>query len=262
MKIFTKNFTLLTALWLWSLPAPAAVLLESAMIEENSAKPGELYQGVIVLRNSDKVSAEARVYQTDYSFSADGRNHFGEPGKIKRSNAKWLQLGQGQFSVPPQSLLKVHYQIRVPDDATLTGSYWSMLMVEPMAMSSPEGAAQMTQKMRFAVQVITQIGTTGKRELAFIEPNILEKNGTPLFTVDIKNTGERSLQPKISLELYDQHGAPLNKLEGSKLLLYPSTSGRFQIELHGVPPGKYRALVVADAGGDDLFGSQFEVRIP
>jgi hypothetical protein len=272
MKIFTKKLSLLlsllTALWLWSVPTfvSAAVVVTSSMTQENTAQPGEIYQGVIELKNNAKVSAAAKVYQTDYSFSADGRsNSFGEAGKMKRSNANWLQLSQGQFTVPPQSALKVNYQIRVPDDATLTGSYWSMLMVEqvpdPMVKNS-EASAQMTQKMRYAVQVITQIGTTGTGELAFIEPKVLKNNGNPLFTVDIKNTGERLLRPTISLELYNQQGTSLSKLEGSKFLLYHNTSRRFNINLKDVPSGKYTGLVVADAGGNDLFGAQMEILIP
>jgi hypothetical protein len=266
MKIFTKNLSLLMALWLCaSASVSAAVVLTSSMTQKNTAQPGDIYQGVIELSNSAKVSAAAKVYQTDYSFSADGKNKFGEAGKMKRSNAKWLQLSQGQFTVPPQSALKVNYQIRVPDDATLAGSYWSMLMVEqvpdPMVKNS-EASAQMTQKMRYAVQVITQIGTTGTGALAFIEPKVVKKNGSPVFTVDINNTGERLLRPTISLELYNQQGSALNKLEGSTLRLYPNTSGRFEIDLKGVPPGKYTGLVVADAGGNDLFGAQLEVLIP
>jgi hypothetical protein len=262
MKVFTKKFPLLTALWLCaSVSVSAAVVVTSSMTQENTAQPGEIYQGVIELRNSAKISAAAKVYQTDYSFSADGSNSFGEAGKMKRSNAKWLQLSQGQFTVPPKSVLTVNYQIRVPDDATLTGSYWSMLMVEQIAKRS-EASAQMTQNMRYAVQVITQIGTTGTGALAFIEPKVVKKNGAALFTVDINNTGERLLRPHISLELYNQQGSALGKLKGSKLLLYPNTSGRFEIDLKGLPPGKYTGLVVADAGGNDLFGAQLEVLIP
>ena len=248
------------ALWLFaSVSVSAAVVVESSMTQENRVQPGDIYQGIIKLRNSAKVSAEAKVYQTDYSFSADGRNSYGEAGKMKRSNAKWLQLSQGQFTVPPRSVLTVNYQIRVPDDATLTGSYWSMLMVEQV---SSKASGKMLQKMRYAVQVITHIGTTGTGELVFIEPKVLKKNGDALFSVDIKNTGERLLRPQLSLELYNQQGVALSKLEGSKLRLYPNTSGRFNIDLKGVPSGKYTGLVVADAGGDDLFGAQLEVLIP
>jgi hypothetical protein len=251
------------ALWLWaSAPVSAAVMLTSSMTQEDTAQPGEIYQGVMVLSNSAKVSAAAKVYQTDYSFSADGKNKFGEAGKMKRSNAKWLQLSQGQFTVPPKSALTVNYQIRVPDDATLTGTYWSMLMVEQIVNSSSKGSAQMSQKMRYAVQVITKIGTTGTGELAFIEPKVVKKSGSPVFTVDINNTGERLLRPQLSLELYNQQGSALSKLEGSTLRLYPNTSGRFEIDLEGISPGKYTGLVVADAGGDDLFGAQLEVLIP
>jgi hypothetical protein len=251
------------ALWLCaSISVAAAVVVTSSMTQENTAQPGEIYQGVMVLSNSANVSAAAKVYQTDYSFSADGSNSFGEAGKMKRSNAKWLQLSQGQFTVPPKSVLKVNYQIRVPDDATLTGSYWSMLMVEQIVNNSSQASENMTQKMRYAVQVITQIGTTGTGELAFIEPKVVKQNGATLFTVDIKNTGERLLRPQISLELYNQQGSALSKLEGSNLRLYPNTSGRFEIDLKGVPPGKYTGLVVVDAGGNDLFGSQLEVLIP
>ena len=72
------------------------------MTQERQAKPGETYRGTIVLRNTGAAPAEAKVYQTDYSFAADGSNLYGAPGRLPRSNANWISLSRELVTIPAE----------------------------------------------------------------------------------------------------------------------------------------------------------------
>ncbi len=248
----------------------AGVYLNSDMTQEKVVRAGESYRGTIVLKNTDDTPAEAKVYQTDYSYAADGTSLYGEPGRLPRSNAKWISLSREVVTVQPKGTERIDFEVTVPGGkaAGLAGSYWSMIMVEPITKESresaaavPQGTVQVSQSMRYGVQVVTQIGKTGTTNLTFANPQLVNKEGKRLFAIDVTNTGERSLRPGLWLELYTETGNPVGKFQGEARRLHPSTSVQFLIDLGQTPNGKYLGLVVADGTGDNLYGANVELEI-
>jgi hypothetical protein len=245
--------------------ASAGVAPQNETTQVRTARPGDVYRGTIVLQNSGQSPATVKVYQTDYAFTADGRNYFGEAGKLPRSNAPWLRLSQEQISIGPGAKSRVEYEVRVPDDGKLVGTYWSALMVEELSAlesgAAQSGEAQLRQSIRYAVQVITEIGDSGKLEIAFSQARLTTENGKRWFWVDLTNTGERWLRSELLLELHDAQGRPAGKFSAGRFRTFPDTSMRSRIDLTAVPPGKYLALLVADGGRNDLFGTEIELDI-
>jgi len=243
----------------------AGVSVTSGLTYEKKAQAGKTYQGIIQLRNTGEDPQEVKIYQTDYLFFCDGRNIYGEPGKDPRSNADWITFSPHRLTIPPKGTSQVNYTLEVPDNETLTGTYWSMIMIEGISSSSPEAARQekdkitfgISQVIRYGAQMVTQIGDTGARKLKFLKTRILKEDKERILQLDIENIGERLLRPALWVELYDEKGKSVGKFEGGKLGVYPTTSVRFRIDLSRVPKGKYKALVVADCGGDDLFGATY-----
>ena len=74
--------------------------------------------------------------------------------------------------------------------------------------------------------------------------------------VDIENTGQRWLRPYLWAELYDDTGRYIGRFENGRKRIYPGTSVRYKVDLSDVPKGIYKALVVADCGGDYVFGAE------
>lgn len=244
--------------------------IEGSLYQQKTTEPGAVYRGTIAIRNTGKTPVQTKLYRTDYTFAADGSNQYGEPGLLPRSNGRWVRLSQEQLTIPAEGVASVRYEVTVPVDATLKGSYWSMIMIEPLAAaeSPDQGAlrkgqarAALTAVTRYGVQLASDIGNTGKAQLRFDNPRLLQDKRGKLLAVDVGNTGERSLNPQISLELQAAEGAAVRKITGSRQRLYPDSSARFQLDISAVPAGAYRALVTADAGGDDVFGSQFDLTI-
>ena len=243
----------------------AGVSVTSGLTYEKEADPGGTYKGVIQLRNNGEAPQEVKIYQTDYLFYSDGRNIYGDPGKDPRSNADWITFSPRRLTIPPKDIANIDYIVQVPDNKTLVGTYWSMLMVEGISSSSPEAVKQkkdkitfaISQVMRYGAQMITQIGDTGDRKLKFAKTKLLKADGKRILQIDMENTGQRWLKPALWAELYNEKGISAGKFKGGKSRIYPGTSVRFRIDLSRVPKGKYKALVVADCGGDTLFGATY-----
>jgi hypothetical protein len=249
----------------------AQVVIISEAVVERRADPGESYTGVIQLRNSTTQPQDARIYQTDYMFYADGRNIFGVAGSVPRSNARWLTFTPDYVTVPAGQTIPVQYSVTVPKGGSpLVGTFWSMLMVETVA----PGSAQSVQRAgadprlglrtttRYGTQIVTHLASTGRMELAFanvaVAPSRAGSDAT--LSLDVTNAGDRGARARMTLELYDSAGQLVAKREQQRGLLFPGTSLRQEFKLGTLRSGTYKAMVLADAGGDEIFAGEYDVR--
>jgi hypothetical protein len=259
----TLRPTILVLLLLPAMPSFSNLGISGSLGRPYEVSPGKTYEGTIEVTNPDASAQEIKLYQTDYSFSADGSIVYGEPGRLPRSNARWITVSPQRVTIPAGEGATIHYTIQVPPDDTLRGTYWSIIMVEPVAPGSPESGSYDPTKvtvgirevLRYGVQIETTRGSTGSRNLRFSQVLLQADTGSRLLVVDLENTGERSLQPSLWAELYDGQGGFVGRFDGGAHRLYPGTAARFRVELRGVSNATYKALIVADCGGDDVFGA-------
>src|SRR5205823_1547653 len=145
----------------------AQVSLLSSTVEEHEAKIGETYTGRMVLSNPSNAPQTVRIYQTDYTFAANGTSNYADPNTLPRSNASWVTPQASRVTVPARQELTVPYSVKVPASDSLKGTYWSMIMIEA-AEQSPTASSGNNQVgigsiIRYGIQVATHIGTTGTR---------------------------------------------------------------------------------------------------
>jgi hypothetical protein len=255
-------------------PAWAQLSVIGELSQDRDARPGEKYEGLIIVKNDTDEPQEAKVYQTDYLFYFNGTNDYGEPGTMPRSNARWVTFSPASLIVPPQSSVSVNYTVTVPADIKgepVAGSYWSMLMVEGIGKGSAEstlppdpGKTQMgiQQTIRYGIQLATHIAQTGVKKISFLNAQLVTKDDGGMFLqVDIENTGNLGIRPEVYVELFNAGGTSVGKYEGNRFRMYPGTSVRQMINLSKAPRGEFRALVVVDTGGDDVFGAQYTIKL-
>jgi hypothetical protein len=253
--------------------ARAQISVVGNQVMETQARPGERYSGVIVLRNDTAEPQEAKVYQTDYESHANGTTIYGQPGSGRRSNARWISFSPSHVKIPGGQRAEVRYTAAVPPSgaAELTGSYWSMIMVEGIPRGSAESARSVpgakkvqvavVSRIRYAVQLVTHIGGGGPGKVQFAEAKVLaDKSGRKTLQFDLVNTGERAYHPAISVEVYSESGKQVRALKQVREITYPGSSLRQSFDLAVLPSGTYKALVVVDAGGSDVFGAQLKLK--
>ncbi|MGQ9729936.1 MAG: FxLYD domain-containing protein [Candidatus Zipacnadales bacterium] len=247
----------------------AQIIVVGGLTREATVQPGTTLEGKILLTNTGNQPRQVKVYQTDYWFTADGSTHYDECGSVPRSNGRWITVTPTQLTVPADSTEAVNYVIHVPQDPALVGTYWSMVMVEPLSEDAPEVAGLTGDQpavairtiMRYGIQIITDLGTTGERSVKFLAKELTAVESRYFLNVDVENTGQRRLAPVVWAELFDAEGASVGRFEAQRQRLYPGCSARFPIELTGVPAGTYNALIVADNGDTDVFGVQAKIEL-
>jgi hypothetical protein len=262
----------LSASLLALVPAAAQVSVEGNTVREQRAQPGETYSSVFSVVNASAEPQQAKVYQTDYLTNAAGTNTYGSAGTSPRSNGAWVTVAPSTLVLPPHSSREVTISVTVPADRSLSGSYWSMVMVEGVPRGSAESTlpggttrqvqAAVVTHIRYAVQVITQVGATTKPVATFEAPAVRNvSDGTKELQVDVANSGIRSFAPAFTLEVYAPDGTRVTRAEASREILYPGTSLRQRFRLGALAAGTYRALVTLDAGDDTVFGAQYTLKL-
>jgi hypothetical protein len=262
----------------------AGISIMGELAQEKTLQPGEKFEGTINLKNTGQTARQVNVYQTDYLFYADGTNVYGDLGTTPRSNASWLSVGPSRLTILPDEKASVYYTVQVPEpkqlasvnnnmqiteNSELIGTYWSMVMIEPVPEMGPQsiedeaGKVKMgiQTRIRYGIQIITNIGDTGTRKIEFQNKKLFSQDGKTILQMDIANVGQRWLSPKVWAELYNQEGKNLGRFESDKKRIYPGCSVRHKIELTDIPPGKYQTLIVADNGDDCVFGAKYDFEI-
>jgi hypothetical protein len=249
--------------------AAAQIVVTSGAVAEHQAAPGESWQGTIRLRNPTGQPHEARIYLSDYAFQADGSTTYAAPGTAARSSAAWATVSPSRVTVPAGGEATVAYTVAVPAGRPLAGTFWSMVMVEtapdePTAALPREGRVRVGVRtaMRYGVQLATTIRGTGAASAAFASPQAqAAAGGHRTLRFDVLNDGDLAYRPHVRLELFDADGAPRGRWEAERGLLYPGTSLRQSFDLGALPAGTYQALVVADAGGESVFGARYRLTL-
>lgn len=260
---------LATAGTLAAIPCAAAaqVVVTSSAVLERQADAGERYEGRIELTNSSSTQQEARLYKTDYTATADGRVSYEPAASRGRSNASWVTLSTPAVTLPPGGRTTVTYVVTVPAGQQLSGTYWSMIMVEGVdraaeaaAASGAKAAVAIRTALRYGVQVATHVGADSKVLVAFDSVRAASEGQQRALSYDFVNTGERATRLRMSVELFGADGRPVRRLEQQRGLLYPGNSARQRFDFGALPAGTYTAIVTADAGSDEMIGAQYTLR--
>lgn len=248
--------------------AAAQLAVMGANVQEQVSPPGGSYTGTILIRNTSSEPQAARIYQTDYQFKADGSSAFDAPGSRPRSNAQWVATSGSQVTVPPGATVPVQYTVTVPADASLSGTYWSVIMVEGIqagvlpTVPAARRTLGLVPVIRYAVQVVSHIEQSGQRQIQFVNTRVVaDADGRRTLEFEIHNTGERAYRLDVKAELFDTSGALVGTLQQTRGLIFPGSSVLQRFDISSFPPQDYQALILADTGEEDVFGAQYTLRM-
>lgn len=230
--------------------------------------PGETYSGYVTATNSGEDEVRLRAYLGDWRTTPDGMEYFA-PGEFARGAAAWMQLSPTQLAIPPGGSERIYYEIAVPEDTALAGSYWAMIFVEDAIAPPvpPDGSEQpqmaIRTLLRYGVQVYVTIPGTEIRDAVFTGTGLVQVEGGFDLSATIENRGNIHLRPTTWLELRNTEGETVYSAEHMRLTVLPGCTREYLFELRNLTlhPGKYFALVIADYGAPTLVAAQAELEV-
>lgn len=247
-----------------SAPAAAQITVAGDLIEiQDGVRPGDTYGGALTLRNIGSSDATASVYLNDVLFAGQEQSYL-EPGRSPRSNAGWLNLDTHSVQLAAGESATLGYSITVPEAQDLRDSYWSMIMVEnaPAGETSTSQGVGIRSVTRYGVYVVTNMFEGADVELDFVEPRLAtdDRGGVSLI-VFVRNSSSRLVRPTGYLDLYDATGGHAARIDSNPALIFPAAEVGRTYRLGHLEPGNYTAIVVVDAGGEDVFGARYTLKL-
>lgn len=217
----------------------------------------------ITLRVFSAVQVRGGEAGQDYEY-VEGVND--EP----RSLLSWLTFSPNELTLQPKETRPVLFEVNVPNDASLSGSYWATILIanEPTA----EQVIQQTQNPETATVGIKFVFRYAIRVSAtFPPPHTIE--GT-MTAVDVEvtpesirmlpvfeNKGNVILKPKVWLDVKDLTGKTVARTEPKTLSVLPESKRILVTTLEdtALPAGEYFITVAADYGGPKPVGARAKV---
>lgn len=263
-KVFQITTTIFILLLVFSFGLNASIVVLNGLTHENQIEPGETYRGTIKIQNAGANEKGVRVYVRDYWFSFTGENKHDPGGTLERSNADWITFNPELLTLDSSEIATIEYEVRVPDVDSLKGTYWSVLMVEGIAApdtNNVEEGVKIRTAIRYAVQIITNVGSNGSSDLQFLGMELGKQEEVDMLYVAVENTGDCILKPEFTLELFNESGNSVGILRSEKKKTFPGTSILTSIQLEGIKPGNYNGVLIADCGEDRLYGTNLSIEL-
>lgn len=257
-------FLVFIVLGIFPLLSVAAVEVIGNLVDKHTGISGDTYTGTIKIYNSADTDQEVKVYASDYSFNYKGNSFYDEAGSNSRSNAYWIQFSPKFTVLKAKETQYIQYEVKIPMNDSLTGTYWSVLMIEGAKPinTDKKGQLNISSSTRFAFQVVTNIADTGIGDLHYMQPTVITEMDKTYLDVVLENTGERLISPLVTAEFFNEEGTSVRVLQAPKNGMYPTTSASFRFNLEGIETKKtYQVVIVADGGNDDVFGLELPLKL-
>lgn len=237
----------------------AIVVLNGLTHVHNAARGAEIY-GKVRIKNDGRLPVRVLIYPQDLVPECGKSPEYVSNSGNTHSLTRWLSTNVDERTLSAGEEYDLGYTVSIPGGQNEPGkSYWQVLMVEsadPVKEETVSGIS-VNSKVRYAIQVIVNVEGFESPPITF-EKVDYKKQDKPLLDVLLKNSGRYTAMVKVLVELYNEEGVKVKKLESLSRRLYPSFCNTFQVDLHEVPPGKYAGVIIAD-NGKDLFGTNFSL---
>jgi hypothetical protein len=198
-------------------------------------------------------------------MTCDGDASYIKAGTNSNSLAPYLSIANQNFTLSAFERYEIVYQIDISNSDLLEASFWTLIMVdieEPFATDDSNSGFQIGSKIRYAVQIIANIGLESPENIEFSDIELKQDSllDTTIINVSLFNGGKYLVAPRLELNIYNAEGENVDNLLVNPRKLYPNNCRKFQIPLNNLPKGDYKGVLVAEYN-DEAIGVNLEIKI-
>ncbi len=160
MKLFSTLLIVFSLLS--SFTTYATVVISNGLTHIHEGAQGRKIRGTIEVKNIGELPEKIIVSKQDLLKYCDPQSPDNiAPLNHDRSLNNWVELNVLEKELAPGEEFSVLYDITVPANEALEGSYWTMIIVEisrPIKRNQMDHGFMIDSKIRYGIQVITNIG--------------------------------------------------------------------------------------------------------
>jgi len=217
-----------------------------------SGNSGDIIEGEIVLLNSSDKNQRVSFYLNDAVFSCEKGREFKADFSHSSSSTDWFNGEVTEKVIAPREKYVFKFSLEIPNDPSLHGSYWTILMVSvdnPIREEQLESNIGLDTKIRYAVGLLTQVNKLDEVDLDFKKMELIKSPnpGQKTLSIQMKNLGKFIETVSITLEIYNKDGEKVKELRTDRNLVFPNSCKTYDINLSTIPSGDYDCVIIADS---------------
>ena len=260
-RIFFLTFFILPYVFLH-----ASIVVLNGLTHNYKVENGQVYKGKIALQNTGDKPQNVKIFLQDFSYQSNGSMYYTTPHTNEKTNTDWIKLNTTFLTLKGKEKTEVYYEITIPNSLRIPGSYWSVIIVEPVDDIKPSDSKQginITSIVRYAIQIITDYDSEKvKPDLKFESIKVEKEEGKQVLKIAIANQGAIYCKPTASVEIYNRKsGQKIGTFSTQAMGLLPQTSKSFPIDISKMPPDKYNAVIIATDEDENAFALNVELEV-
>lgn len=238
--------------------------------------PGDVLNGAVIVNSGTDKAIGLTVTSADLVRAPEAVGSYElstDAGKEPRSMLPWLSYSPDTFDLPAKARMSINYQIKVPNDPTLKGTYWAALVVaglptqeELQAQPAPspgKSAVGVRFVFRYIVLITVTIQGAEPPQDKFTKISIEETDSGPVVVAEMENSSTTFSRPQYWLQLKDSAGQTTYASDKLTVTLLPESKRLMKMAFteKPLPAGQYLLLIVADYGAPKLIGAQAKLSV-
>ena len=242
----------------------SGVLIVNGLTHTYEGSSGDRVRGEIILQNTSNIDQLVTFDLNEAIFSCTAFRKFTKDISHERSSLAWFKGNLGDKVLAPNERFVYRFSIEIPEDATLKGSYWNMVMIQvekPMQQQKSNMVA-LNSKMQYAVGLMTNVNNIEDLDLNFKSIDFLPEAGLPSknLSVNLENENLFVEDVKLLLEIYDASGTKIMEKTTVRNLIFPGFCQEFIIDLSALAAGNYQCMLIADSR-EEFVGANVNLNI-
>lgn len=236
---------------------------------------GTKVEGTIPVTNTADQPVAAMIYVGDWVRQDDDTTGYAfdtEGGNEDRSFLEWVTFSPERMTIDPHDTRDITYEINVPEDADLDGTYWGVFFIEgipeeelviPEAPDDETVAVGIRTVFRYAIQIFATIEDTEVLDAGFSFFNMEQKIGGFDAIATLENRGNTMLRPTVWLEVRNTAGEVVYEETHAEITILPESGRNYIFELRSmdVEDGDYLVMIIADYGVPGLVAAQGQISL-
>lgn len=228
------------------------IVILNGLTHVYTGSTGETITGEVILINSSDQEQRVTFELNEAIFSCTSNRIFIKDKFHQQSSSKWFSANLMDKLLAPREKYVYKFSIKIPNDKSLKGSFWSMLMVnveKPIKEESLNTKIGLDTKIRYAIGLLTNVNAFDNINLDFSNINLKEDSNSPKKELEVKVLNESLFIEgvKLSLEIYDNKGIKIQETETDRNMVFPGFCRDFKFDVSVLPNGEYNCVLIADA---------------
>lgn len=241
-----------------------AVIVQNGLTQIHDLSMHSQKEGKVVLKNVGNKPEAIKVYFNDLSTDCKGEISYAVPGENARSLYPFLNISTTNYTLQPGEEYELTYQIDLTKNKFESGSMWTLMMIEviePISKETSSSGFEIGSKVRYAVQLITNIGQKNAENFVFSNVKLAKDlDGEKVVVASIDNGGVFMILPNVTIQIFDSKGSKVKDITVPSKKIYPQNCQNFKLPLAGLSTGKYQAVLLADYLEESI-GVNLEIEI-